>query len=53
MIRVSDWASCTPSRPAKTRHHQRAMPSVCGSAWHISASGAPAIRIRVRLMRTA
>jgi hypothetical protein len=37
---------------AKVRHHQRAMPSVWGSAWNINAIGAPAINTTVRNTRT-
>ena len=37
---------------AKVRHHQRAIPSVCGSAWNINAIGAPAINTTVSATRT-
>jgi hypothetical protein len=44
----ADWIS---SSPANARHHQRAMPSVCGSAWQASASGATAISSTVSISR--
>ena len=40
------------SNAANVRHHQRAIPSVCGSAWNIKAIGAPAINTMVNATRT-
>jgi hypothetical protein len=50
--RVRLCATCTARQPANARHHQRAMPSVCGRACSINASGAPAIRMTVIATRT-
>ncbi len=48
---TSAWAAWIASTPAKARHHQRATPSVCGKAWHASASGAIAISSTVSISR--
>ena len=50
--KVRLWATCTARQPANARHHQRAIPSVCGRACSINASGAPAINTTVIATRT-
>ena len=46
----ADWMARIP---ANARHHQRAMPSACGSAWQASASGATAMSTTVSISRAA
>jgi hypothetical protein len=53
VTKVRDCPTWMARQAPKVRHHQRAMPSVWGRAWNISAIGAPAIRTRVSMTRTA
>jgi len=45
------WAAWIARIAANARHHHRAIPSVCGSAWQASASGAMAISTTVSISR--
>ncbi|WP_410593573.1 hypothetical protein [Amycolatopsis sp. lyj-23] len=49
---ASDCPTWMARQPPPAFHHQKATPSVCGVTWHMSAIGAPAIRITVSATRT-
>lgn len=51
-MNTSAWATWMASTPVNARHHSLARPSVCGNAWHTSASGAAPISKIVSMIRT-